>query len=128
MEPYTGPQLRGYSGHQLEVAGQATVQVDYEQQTVNLPLVIIAGMQRPGQNWLAVIRLNWPALHKIQGDKLQSILTKHSGMIKGYKADVRLCTDAKPVFKKSRPVACVLQPALDNEIQCLQQARILEPV
>ena len=45
LEPYTGPPLRGYSGHQLEVAGQVTVQVDYDQQTVNLPLVVIAGMQ-----------------------------------------------------------------------------------
>ena len=49
-------------------------------------------------------------------------------MIKGYKADVKLRADAKPVFKKSRPVAYALQPALDNEIQCLQQAGILKPV
>ena len=32
LEPYTGPLLRGYSGHHLEVAGQATVEVTYEQQ------------------------------------------------------------------------------------------------
>ena len=25
LEPYFGPPLRGYSGHQLEVAGQATI-------------------------------------------------------------------------------------------------------
>lgn len=81
LEPYTGPVLRGYSGHQLDVAGQATVEVTYEQQQANLPLVVIAGTQRPallGRNWLAVIKVNWSALHKIQGDKLQNILAKHS--------------------------------------------------
>ena len=47
LEPYTGPLLRGYSGYQLEVAGQATVEVTYEQQKASLPLVVIAGTQRP---------------------------------------------------------------------------------
>ena len=32
------------------------------------------------------------------------------------------------MFKKSRPVAYALQPALDKELQWLQQAGILEPV
>lgn len=98
LEPYTGPILRGYSGHQLEVAGQATVEVTYEQQKASLPLVVIAGMQKPalfGRNWLAVIKINWAGLHKLQGDKLQNILAKHAtlfqqeiGTIQGYKADV----------------------------------------
>ena len=54
LEPYTGPPLCGYSGHHLEVGRQATVQVNYGQQAVNLPFVVIAGMQQPalfGQNW-----------------------------------------------------------------------------
>lgn len=137
LEPYTGPVLCGYSGHQLEVAGLAKVEVTYKQQQANLPLVVIAGTQRPallGRNWLAVIKVNWSALHKIQGDKLQTILAKHSvlfqqgiGTIQGYKADVQLQPNAKPVFKKSHPVAYALQPALDRELQCLQDMGILEP-
>ena len=70
-----------------------------------------------------------------QGDKLQSILAKHSalfqqgiGTIQGYTADARLQANAKPIFNKSRPVAYALQPALDKELQYLQQAEILEPV
>jgi len=100
--------------------------------------VVIAGRQRPalfGRNWWAVIRLNWSTLHKIQDDKLQNILAKHVvlfqqgiGTIKQYKADLRLQAGAKPVFKKSRLVVYALQPALDNELECLQQAGILEPV
>ena len=55
LKLYKGKPLRGYSGKQLDIAGQATVQVIYEQQVTNLPLVIIAGTQRPtlfGRNWL----------------------------------------------------------------------------
>ena len=88
-----------------------------------------------GRNWLAAIKLNWTELHKIQSNKLQDLLEKHTplfdrkiGTIQGYKADVRLCTDAKPVFKKSRPVSYALQSALSQEIEYLQQEGILEPV
>lgn len=84
---------------------------------------------------MALIKVNWSALHKIQGDKLQTILAKYSvlfqqgiGTIQGYKADVRLQPNAKPVFKKSHPVAYALQPSLDKELQCLQDMGILEPV
>ena len=41
MKLYTGKPLRGYSGKQLDIVGQATVQVIYEQQVTDLPLVII---------------------------------------------------------------------------------------
>jgi len=68
VTPYVGKPLRGYSGQQLETAGQATVQVTYEKQKADLPLVIVAGEHRPalfGQNWLAIIKLNWAELHRI---------------------------------------------------------------
>ena len=138
LKPYTGKSLRGYSGHQLDITGQATVQVVYEQQKADLPLVVIAGTKRPalfGRNWLAAIKLNWTELQKIQSNKLQDLLEKHAplfekkiGTIQGYKADVHLCPDAKPVFKKSRPVSYALQSALSQEIEYLQQEGILEPV
>ena len=61
LKLYIGKPLRGYSGKHLDIAGQATVQVIYEQQMTDLLLVIIAGMQRPalfGRNWLEAIKLN----------------------------------------------------------------------
>ena len=138
LQPYTGKPLRGYSGKQLDIAGQATVQVIYEQQVTDLPLVIIAGMKRPalfGRNWLEAIKLNWMELYKIQSNKMQHLVEKHAplfekkiGTIQGYKADVRLRPEAKPVFKKARPVAYSLQSALNQELEYLQHEGILEPV
>ena len=44
-------------------------------------------------------------LHSIQGDEgillYPQLFQQGIEMIKGYKADMRLCADAKPVFKKS---------------------------
>ena len=84
---------------------------------------------------MAAIKLNWTELHKIQLNKLQDLLEKHAplferkiGTIQGYRSYVRLCTDAKSVFKKSRPVSYALQSALSQEIEYLQQEGILEPV
>ena len=138
LKPYTGKPLRGYSGKQLDIAGQATVQVRYEQQVTDLPLIVIAGIHRPalfGRNWFEAIKLNWIELHKIQSNKRQQLLAKHAllfekkiGRIQGYKADVRLRPEAKPVFKKARPVAYSLQPALNRELEYLQCEGILEPV
>ena len=136
--PYTGKPLCGYSGKQLDIAGQATVQVIYEQQVTDLPLVIIAGMQRPAlfrRNWLEAIKLNWIELHKIQSSKMQHLVEKHAplfekkiGTIQRYKADVCLRPEAKPVFKKARPVAYSLQSALNQELEYLQWEGIFELV
>ena len=41
VEPYQGKLLRGYSGHEVKVVGQADVNVDYEGQQVQLPLLIV---------------------------------------------------------------------------------------
>ena len=66
---------------------------------------------------------------------MQEILEKHAalfekkiGTIQGYKADIRLKPEAKPIFKKSRPITYALQAALTQEIEYLQQEGILEPV
>ena len=92
----------------VDIAGQPTVQVIYEQQVTDLPLVIIAGMQRPAlfeQNWLEAIKLNWTELHNIQIHKMQQLLEKQAllfekkiGTIQGYKAYVRLRLGTKPIF------------------------------
>jgi len=118
--------LRGYSGHQLEVVGQVTVQVVYEQQKLMVPLVDIAGIQKPvlfGRNWMASVELKWNELHQVQPDSLQQILDKHSdlfekavGTIQGYTTDVRLKPEAKPIFKKNQSVPYALQNALDYEL------------
>ena len=78
LDEYVGSPLRGYSGHRLEVKGQKEVEVQYNKQTLKLPLIVIRGQQRPallGRDWLCHLKLNWKQLHKLQVDPLEEILT-----------------------------------------------------
>ena len=138
LDPYMGGPLRGYSGQQLEVKGQKEVKVQYGEQKLSLPLVVIGGHKRPallGHDWLSSLKLDWAQLHSLQVDPVQQLLTKYSkifqkgvGTIAGYQADVKLKEGTKPIFKKCRSVAYALQPILDAELQRLQEEGIIKPV
>ena len=57
--------LRTYTGENLEIASSVSVNVCYKEQTIHLPLILVAGSGPSllGQDWLQHIRLNWKALH-----------------------------------------------------------------
>ena len=138
LQQYQGGPLRGYSGNQLKVKGQADVKVTYGRQNLTLPLVVMAGHHRTallGRNWLSHLHLNWTEIRLLQNDELQQLLAQYNsvfqpgiGTIRGYKADIHLKEGTKPVFKKSRPVAYALQPLLEAELERLQSEGILKPV
>ena len=61
--------LRTYSGEMLKVLGSITVDVNYEAQKEQLPLLVVAGNGPSlfGKNWLLKIRLDWTELlHKVE--------------------------------------------------------------
>jgi len=61
LHPYEGKPLQGYSGHELHVIWQAIVDVEYAQQTKQLPLLFVAGDQRPalfGRDWMQNLQLD----------------------------------------------------------------------
>ena len=71
----------------------------------------------------------------LQVDPVQQLLTKYSqvfhkgaGTILGYQADIKLKEGARPIFKKSRSVACALQPTLEVELKRLQEEGIIKSV
>ena len=69
LELYKGKPLQGYSGYEVQVIGQAKVEVEYGNQRYQLPLLVVAETQRPpplfGRNWLQSIHLDWTALHQL---------------------------------------------------------------
>jgi hypothetical protein len=59
--------LKTYAGNEVPVLGQATVDVQYGNQCVELPLVIVKldGKNQPmllGRNWLEKVRLDWHSI------------------------------------------------------------------
>ena len=138
LEIYQGKPLQGYAGHEVQVIGQVEVNVEYGHQKKQLPLILVAGNERPplfGRNWMQGIQLDWAKLHQIREKATASIVSRFPavfsaevGKIQGYKAVIRLKEGTKPIFKKSRSVAYALQPALETELMRMQQEGILEPI
>ena len=72
--------LKTYSGTPLKVLGLMNMKVCYEQQTMTLPLLVVAGIGASllGRNWLEKITLSWKAIHAVNIDKLQEVLNQYS--------------------------------------------------
>ena len=67
--------------HEVKVVGQVDVNVEYERQLVQLPLLIVEGEHNPalfGRDWLAAIKLDWAMLHQLRSD------TAATGMVRVY--------------------------------------------
>ena len=47
LEVYQGKPLQGYVGHKIQVIGQVKVDVEYGNQKKQLPLILVAGNERP---------------------------------------------------------------------------------
>ena len=106
LQPSTA-QLHTYSGEPLSVVGQAEVKVQYGEQELQLPLIVVGGKGPSlfGRDWLARIQLDWKKFHTIQGSTLTSVLDQHAhvfqeglGTLKGYEAQLHVNPEAMPKF------------------------------
>ena len=108
--------LRSYSGNQLDLLGELEVPVKYESQTMTLPLVVVVvrGDMVPllGRNWLEQIKLNWSEIIALpDADPMRSLIDKYSSLFEegdgktlNMKAHIALRKQAKPIFRKTRPM------------------------
>ena len=70
--------LQTYAKEPLLVVGARNVEVSYEGQTANLPLIAVKGdgLTLLGRNWLAAIRLDWDKINYTPSTALQNLLEK----------------------------------------------------
>ncbi len=134
--------LKTYSGEPLPLLGEAHVDVMYGGQRYRLLLLVAkVGVNQPaifGRDWLHVIKLNWEEVfsHTVMHvSELDSIIGKHPslfkpgiGTMKHHKATIHIKNDARPVYRKERPVPYALKPQLEAEYARLQREGILVPV
>ena len=134
-------QLRTYTGEKLPVLGQINVRAQYEDQTINLDLVVVAGNGPTllGRNWLLQLQLDWAAIRRVESKPqplgLEPLLAKHSklfadelGTISPFKAKLRVQPGAAPKFCKPRSVPYAAKQAVENELDRLESSGILEKV
>ncbi len=140
----TNIKLRTYTGEFIKAKGVAEVQVQYEDQSASLPLVVTAG-EGPmlfGRNWLKKIRLNWPQLLSVMEvnrvsenaelskvlEKFDPVFDKGIGTMANIKVHIELKEDARPKFYKARPVPYALKQQIETELERLVNEGIYEPV
>jgi len=132
--------LKTYTGQNLKVLGQLTVDVQYEQQRHSLPLLVVTGQGPPlfGRNWLANIRLNWHQVRLCVNtlltdvdqllDQYKDVFSSELGTLKGIYAKLTLKPDAKPKYFKPRPVPYALRDAIEKDLERLENLGVIEKV
>ena len=127
-----------YSGERIPVLGSLEVEVEYESQMATLPLLVVKG-NRPcllGRNWMAVIRLNWNRICKVDASpSLEKVLRKHPdvfreelGLLRGATAKINIQSEPTLKFFKACTVSYFLREKVDKELQRLQDQEIISPV
>ena len=121
----------------MDILGSADVTVEYGEQQVMLPLVVVkgGGPSLFGRNWLEKVKLNWPAIHKVQEIPLNSILAEHQaifqegfGTLVGYYAQIQIDPSARPKFCKAKTVPYAYRALVNKELDRLVDQGILTPV
>ena len=100
LEAHQVNPLQGHAGHKVQVIRQVKVDVEYGHQKKQLPLIIVAGNERPplfGRNWMQEIQLDWAEMHQIREKvaanivgRFPAVFSNEVGKIKGYKAVIHL--------------------------------------
>ena len=128
--------LKTYTGEKLPVLGQILVQVKYNGQVHQLPLLVVAGQGPPllGRNWLSTLRLDWSHIKQVRTG-LESLLPKYSevfrdelGTLKGIETKLVVQEDAKPKFFKPRSVQYAIRGAIEKDLERLENLGVIEKI
>lgn len=134
-------ELKTYTGERMGVVGEWDVQVQYQQQSKTLPLIVVTGdgPSLLGRNWLKHLRLDWEKIGKIAAgqtpESLESLIAEHAaifkdelGTIQPFKAKLQVKQNATPRFFKPRSVPFAIKGAIETELDRLEAAGILKKV
>ena len=148
--------LQTYTKEIVKPLGAVDVEVNYEQASYKLPLLVIQSGACPlfGRNWLQLIKLNWPAIvAKIQAvhaikpiqdstvtvgefvnENIDTLLNKFSELfdtttIGCYTGEpVQLTVNKMPSFHKARPVPYALQEKVEKALDNMEKDGVIERV
>lgn len=125
--------LRTYTGELITPVGVVDVQVKYESEIYNLPLILTPGACPPlfGRMWLKRIQINWKKVFDIlqlndedkRHDRLQTVLDKYAdvfhedlGKFKNTIVTIPIKEDMRPEFCKARPVSYIIKQMIEDEL------------
>ena len=126
------------TGEQMKVAGELEVRVKSGEQTGLFTLYVVegAGPTLVGREWLRQIRYSIGLLSKQQGQgRLEDLLEHYSavfqeevGVMNTFEAHLQLKPESVPKLHKHRPVPFAIKQAIEDELDRLEKAGIIEKV
>ncbi len=130
--------LTAYTGDQIPVVGVMKVEVSYGEQRAKLSLYVVEG-QGPslmGRDWIRSIRLDWRSIGMASlSSKTEALLERYVevfeeglGPMNTFEASLSVKPGCKPRFHKARPVPFALKPAIERELDRLEEAGIIQKV
>ena len=124
----TSVRLSTYSKEPIPVVGSTQVQVAYEGQSAQLPLIVVQG-EGPillGRNWLQKIQLNWNKIHYTPSAGLEELLGRFPeifqegrGTLQGFEAKIHVDPGATPRFCRARTVPYAMRGLVEEELSRL---------
>ncbi|XP_045769765.1 uncharacterized protein K02A2.6-like [Maniola jurtina] len=137
--------LKGYDGSDIKCVGYIIVPVKYGLISENLKLYIILKGAVPllGREWLIKLRMSITVpksvlaigKEKCGGFDKNKFISEYPGVFSGKLgrlrsqcATLRVREDARPVFRRARPLPLALRGDVDAELQRMESAGIIEPV
>ena len=132
--------LHMYTGDTIHVFGMMYVSVQHNQQARQLPLLIVKvdGPTFLGRDWLTQLRLDieWSSVYHVQTQHTVSqLLHKHSsvfadelGTAKSVTVTLLVDPAVQPKFYEASPVPFAIHPKVEDELDRLLTAGIIEPV
>ncbi|BHF69984.1 hypothetical protein SprV_0301303100 [Sparganum proliferum] len=132
--------FRSYTGQNVEVRGVFTAEVEHDGELNYLPVHVVRGSQQPnllGRNWIKCVPSVLSYVHRIGANPaLDSILVNHKDLFRddsathyhGPPVKFQFQSDFRLRFFKARTVPYAVAPKVEEELDRLQKADIIEPV
>ncbi|XP_041379565.1 uncharacterized protein LOC121392407 [Gigantopelta aegis] len=107
--------------------------------TYTLTVVKGSGPSLLGRDWLLKIKLNWEKLHlnylQPKALKLEDVLNRHNvlfkdelGLVQSTQAKLHVDPQSQPKYFRPRPIPYALRGKVEQELERLEKAGIIEPV
>ncbi|BHF83534.1 hypothetical protein SprV_0902667700 [Sparganum proliferum] len=132
--------FRSYTGQNVEVRGVFTAEVEHDGELHYLPVHVVRGNQQPnllGRNWIKCVPSVLSYIHRIGANPaLDSILVNHKDLFRddsathyrGPPVKFQFQSDFRPRFFKARTVPYAVAPKVEEELDRLLKADIIEPM
>lgn len=133
-------QFRTYTNQIFHAVGELKCNLTYENETIEHSFPVTRGSSLFGRDLLRKVKVNWADI-AAQCNSIEKQLTlpdilqefpdifgQPKGHIKKFKAKIVLKDDAKPKFMKPRPIPYAVQEKVDNELDLMEEAGVIEKV